>query len=80
MLFNGSAKSSKDDFSINDCLKRRPNVVPHFFDPIVKVRGYPVSLVADIEKAYRQIVISLNDLKMLRFLWFDDIYGDYPVI
>ena len=80
VVFDGSAKSSKDDLSVNDCLERGPNLVPHLFDTIVKFRGYPVGLIADIEKAFHQIVISPNDRKMLRFLWFDNIYDDYPVI
>ena len=80
VVFDGSAKSSKDDLSVNDCLDKGPNLVPHLFDTIVKFRGYPVGLIADIEKAFHQIVISPNDRKMLRFLWFDDIYDDYPVI
>ena len=80
VVFDGSAKSSKEDLSLNDCLERGPNLVPHLFDTIVKFRGYPVGLIADIEKAFHQILISPDDRKMLRFLWFDDIFQDYPII
>ena len=80
VVFDGSAKSSKDDLSVNDRLERGPNLAPHLFDSIVKFWGYPVGLIADIEKAFHQIVISPNDRKMLRFCWFNDIDDDYPVI
>ena len=35
---------------------------------------------AYIEKAFHQIVIDLKDRNMLRFLWFDDVGKENPVI
>ena len=43
---------------------------------LVKFRSYPIGLTADIEKAFHQILITLDDKDMLRFLWWDDISCD----
>jgi hypothetical protein len=68
VVFDGSAKPSKDDLSLNDCLQKGPNLVPHLFDTVVNFRGYLIGLVADIEKAFHQIQIAPDDRKMLKFL------------
>ena len=80
VVFDGSARPSKDDLSLNECLEKGPNLVPNLFDTIIKFRGYPVGLVADVEKAFHQILIAPDDRKMLRFLWFDDVFKDNPTI
>ncbi|XP_028410563.1 uncharacterized protein LOC114533261 [Dendronephthya gigantea] len=36
VVFDGSARSFKDDVSLNDCLEKGPNLVPHLFDTVVK--------------------------------------------
>ena len=80
MVFDGSAKATKDDVSLNDCLEKGPNLVPHLFDTVIKFRGYPIGIVADIEKAFHQIQIAPEDRRMLKFLWFDDIDKESPEI
>ena len=80
VVFDGSAKFDKSTASINECLEKGPNLVPHLFDIVVKFRGYPIAVVADIEKAFHQIQINPEDRGMLRFLWFDDIEKDCPQI
>ena len=80
VVFDGSAKHDGSNLSLNDCLEKGPNLVPHLFDIIIKFRGYPVGMVADVEKAFHQIEINPSDRKMLRFLWFDDIYKEHPNI
>ena len=80
VVFDGSAKSTKDDPSLNDCLEKGPNLVPHLFDTVINFRGYPIGLVADIEKAFHQVQIAPEDRKMLKFLWFDDIARDHPTL
>ncbi len=54
--------------------------MPHQFDTIAKFRGYPVGLVADVKKAFHQIIIAPDNRKMLHFLWFDDVFKDSPTI
>ena len=80
VVFDGSAKSGKDSLALNDCLEKGPNLVPHLFDTVVKFRGYPIGIVADIEKAFHQIQIAPDDRRMLKFLWFDDIEKERPEI
>ncbi|XP_028412045.1 uncharacterized protein LOC114534774 [Dendronephthya gigantea] len=80
VVFDGSARSSKDDVSLNDCLEKGPNLVPHLFDTVVNFRGYPIGLLANIEKAFHQIAIATDDRKMLKFLWFEDINQDSPTV
>ena len=78
IVFNGSAKVDKDSFSLNDCLNKGPNRIPHIFDMMIKFRSYPIGITADIEKAFHQILIENNDRDMLRFLWLDDISRNRP--
>lgn len=80
VVFDGSAKSSNDDLSLNDCLQKGPNLVPHLFDTVIKFRGYPIGIIADIEKAFHQIQIAPDDRRMLKFLWLDDINKGKPEI
>ena len=80
VVFDGSAKHAESAFSINKCLEKGPNLVPHLFDVLVKFRGYPIGIAADVEKAFHQIEIHPDDRKMLRFLWFDDIFKEHPEI
>ena len=76
VVFDGSVKSDKSTASINECLVKGLNLVPHLFDIVVKFRGYPIAVVAAIQKAFHQIQINPEDRRMLRFLWFNDIEKD----
>ena len=80
IVFDGSAKDVKTVYSLNDCLEKGPNRIPHIFDTLVRYRRNSIGLVADIEKAFHQIVIVESDRDMLHFLWFDDINKDKPEI
>ena len=80
VVFDGSAKHGESAVSINNCLEKGPNLVPHLFDVLVKFRGYPVGIAADVEKAFHQIAIDPEDRKMLRFLWFEDPFKNHPKI
>ena len=61
VVFDGSAKASNDDLSLNDCLQKGPNLVPHLFDTVIKFRGYPIGIITDIEKAFHEIQITSDD-------------------
>ena len=80
VAFDGSAKSNSKDLSLNDCLEKGPSVTPHIFDILRRFRSYTIGIVADIEKAFHQIVIDLKDRNMLRFLWFDDVGKENPLM
>ena len=80
IVFDGSAKPSEDDLSLNKCLEKGPNSVPSLFDIILRFREHPIGLTADVEKAFHQIQIDPEDQKMIKFLWFDDIDKENPEI
>ena len=80
IVFDGSARADQNQFSLNDCLEKGPNLTPHIFDVLTKFRGYPVGLIADIEKAFHQISVNPADRDKLRFLWFKNIEGEKPEI
>ncbi|XP_067047620.1 uncharacterized protein [Acropora muricata] len=70
VVYDGSAKSPENKYSLNDCLEVGPNLIPQLFDVLVKFRSDPIALTADIEKAF--LMVSMNEASkdMLRFLWF----------
>ena len=80
IVYDGSAKSSKKELSLNDCLETGDNYIPHIFDMLASFRNNPVGLTADIEKAFLMVSIKEEDRNMLRFLWFDDPSRDTPKI
>ena len=68
VVFDGSAKDGLKDLSLNDCLEKEPNTTPHILDILIKCRSYPIGIVADVEKAFHQIVVKPDDRNMLKFL------------
>ena len=72
IVYDGSAKSIKDDCSLNDCLQVGPNFIPKLFNILIKFRSNPIAVTADIEKAFLMVGISSSDRDVLRFLWFED--------
>ena len=46
----------------------------------MRFRGYPIGIVADVEKAFHQIVVKPGGRNMLKFLWCDDIESPKPQI
>lgn len=48
VVYDGSAKDSKKERSLNDCLQTGPNLLPHVFNMIANFRKNIVGLTADI--------------------------------
>ena len=80
IVYDGSAKSSKEELSLNDCLETGDNYIPHIFDMLARFRSNSVGLTADIEKAFLMVSIKEEERDMLRFLWFDNPEEDRPRI
>ena len=80
IVYDGSAKCSKKERSLNDCLEVGENYIPHIFDMLAKFRWNAVALTADIEKAFLMVGIKKQDRDMLRFLWYDDPFATKPEI
>ena len=80
IVYDGSAKSSKQEKSLNDCLQTGPNYLPHVFSMLANFRRNIVGLTADIEKAFLMIGIQDDQRDFLRFLWFDNPKSEDPKI
>ena len=72
VIYDGSAKASKKERSLNDCLQTGPNLLPHAINMMGNCRKNIVALKADIEKAFVMVGIQDDQRHFLRFLWFDD--------
>ncbi|XP_058827598.1 uncharacterized protein LOC131687522 [Topomyia yanbarensis] len=68
VVFDRSAKTSSGH-SLNDALLVGPVVQDDLLSIILRFRTYPVALVADIEKMYRQVKLNTDDTPFQRILW-----------
>ena len=80
VIYDGSAKASNKERSLNDYLQTGPNLLPHVFNMIANFRKNIVGLTADIEKAFLMVGIQDDQRDFLRFLWFDDPSLENPKI
>ena len=74
------ASSNQTGESLNNCLDKGPQLTPLLYDILLRFRQYPIALTADIEKAFLQIRVAEEDRNYLRFLWFEDVFKDEPII
>lgn len=72
IVYDASAKESKNGTSLNNCLHTGPSLNPLLFDILVRFRENKVALIGDIEKAFLNIEVDPGDRDCLRFLWVDD--------
>lgn len=80
IVYNGSAKSSKEELLLNDCLETGENYIPQIFDKLASFQSNSVGLIADVEKAFLMVSIKEEDRNILGFLWFDNPDQDRPKI
>ena len=66
--------------SLNESLYKGPCLNLLLFDILLRLRVHNYGLIADIEKAYRQISVVPEHRNYLRFLWFDDVCNNNPKI
>lgn len=71
IVFDASAKGSNQK-SLNDNLLGGPVVQRSLFAILLQFRTYLYTLSADIEKMYRQILVSSSDAKYQLILWRDN--------
>ena len=72
VVFDGSAKSSTG-YSLNDLLLCGNTIQDDIFSHLCRFRCYPIVILADIEKMYRQIVVILRNRDFLRILWRENL-------
>ena len=58
--------------SLNDNLYSGPALTKSLFGVLLRFRSYNFSVVADLEKAFLQIVLDPGDRDYVRFLWFNN--------
>ncbi len=82
IVFDASAKASRESPSLNDCLHAGPQLLPDLFSVLVRFRSYKVGVIADVEKAFLTITVNEIDRDYLRFLWIenDSRSGDHNIV
>ncbi|XP_008183125.1 uncharacterized protein LOC103309446 [Acyrthosiphon pisum] len=68
VVFDASAKSSSG-VSLNDILMHGPTVQADVFTILARFRMHQYTLMADIEKMFRQVLIDEKDWNLQRIVW-----------
>ena len=76
--FDASSKLQKNLSSLNDCINTGPALMPAIMHILLRFRAWTYGLIADVEKAFRQVAIDETQRDYLRFLWLKDIETDNP--
>jgi hypothetical protein len=72
IVYDASAKL-KSGQSLNDLLYAGPSLTGNLVAMLLNFRLHPIALLADIEKAFLNILLDLADRDLVRFLWVEDI-------
>ena len=76
VVYDASARASPNAPSLNECLYPGPPLQNKLWDVLVRHRSFPVALCGDIEKAFLQIRIKLEERDALRFHWRRDEHSE----
>ena len=69
LCMDASSRPSAEDYSLNMVLLKGPNLTMDLAKCLIRFRLGKFRLIADIEKAFLQILILLQDRDALRFFW-----------
>ena len=72
IVYDCSARATKFDKSLNDCLYTGPDLVPELARIILRFRYSKYVCISDISKAFLQIHLNPKDRDYTRFLWIKD--------
>ena len=75
IVYNCSAKVSREAPSLNDCLMKGPALTEKLGDILVTFRTNDYAFTADISKAFLRIGLQEIDRDFTRFLWLEDPYN-----
>ncbi|XP_066926074.1 uncharacterized protein [Clytia hemisphaerica] len=73
IVYDASAKTRKDNKSLNECLYRGPVIMEDLCGLLMRFRTKKIGIVSDIEKAFLQIGIQEDQRDVTRFLWLKDV-------
>ena len=73
IVYDASAKISSTTLSLNDCLHTGPNLIQRLQNMLLTFRSHKIAFTADIEKAFLQIELNIQDRDATRFLWLKDV-------
>ncbi|CAH2084582.1 unnamed protein product [Euphydryas editha] len=71
VVFNGSMKT-KNNTSLNDVMMNGPVVQKELFEILILFRTYKLTIICDIEKMFRNILINKDQRSLQNILWRED--------
>ncbi|CAC5404955.1 unnamed protein product [Mytilus coruscus] len=77
LVYDASAKPKTEVNSLNECLYRGPVLLKNLCGIFMRFRLNQVAIVADIEKAFLQVVLQKSDRDVTRFLWLKNYKDGY---
>jgi hypothetical protein len=72
IVFDASAKESRDRPSLNEAMHRGQVFLENIVSLLLRFRDYPIAIIADIEKAFLQVGLQESERDVTRFLWVRD--------
>ena len=69
IVYDASARPFKGAYSLNDCLETGPSLIQSLSNILIRFRLKKCAYVADIAKAFLQVVVDPCDRDSLRLLW-----------
>ncbi|XP_071039910.1 uncharacterized protein [Parasteatoda tepidariorum] len=79
IVFDGSAHK-KNELSLYDCLYIGPNLYPDIYELMLAFRENKIAFIGDVQQAFLQIGINVEDRDVTRFLWSDDPDNDSSTV
>ena len=71
-MYDASSKTKKENKSLNECLHRGPVMLPSLCGLLIRFRLSPIGVVGDIEKAFVNVGLQIQDRDVTRFLWLQE--------
>lgn len=73
IVYDASAKASKEAKSFNDNLLKGPILLPDLAGLLMKFQTHKIGLISDIRKAFLQLALHEDQKDCTRFLWVKNI-------
>ena len=76
IVLDASARSDKNEPSLNDILYSGPCLLPLIEDILLRLRLGRIAVNADIQQAFLQISVNECHRNYLTFLWYNNIFDE----